>query len=142
MEQVYRPAKPYRIISWLAIVFMIGYSIYMSSLGWGKESLVSNAVPLIIAAISTVFFINQIKSKVIISDVSIVSFNLFSRKELEFKNISGFEINGRMIDIVPNDQKYRRLSVYDYVRDDDGESLMQWLEKNLTDLDQKKEKAI
>jgi hypothetical protein len=84
MEEIYRLAKPYKMIFGLLPIFVICYSTYLSSLGWGKESLISNAVPLIFAAISALFFINRIKSKVIISDVS---FNLFSKKELPLKNI-------------------------------------------------------
>ncbi len=117
------------------VLFALCYSIYLSSLGWGKESLVSNAVPLIFAVIAALVLINQIKSKVIISDTSIVSINLFLKKELELKNIRGFRINYRQIVIEPIEQGYPRLEVYNYT--DGNQFLWQWCEKNLTDLNKK-----
>jgi hypothetical protein len=117
------------------VLFALCYSIYLSSLEWGKDSLVSNAVPLIFGVIAALVFINQIKSKVIISDTSIFSVNLFLKKELELKNIRGFRIYGKQIFIEPIEQGCPRLEVYNYT--DGNQFLWQWCEKNLTDLDKK-----
>ena len=137
MGQVFKISKLNKILYWSLLVGMSFYLIYMSSLSWGTGRFDSIVIPLAAAVIGALIFINQIKSKVIISDISIVKTNLFSKKELQLKNIKGFRIDYRTIVIEPVEQGYPRLVVRDYVSADGSQLLTQWLEKNLTDLDKK-----
>lgn len=138
MKQVYQVSRPIKTSLCLVLTCVLFYSIYLFSLSWNTHSIFSVIVPIIMGTGALLFLINTIKRKVIISETSITQINLFEKKELQLKNVLGFRINNKMIAIEPIDHSYSYLSVYNYVRSDGNETLMQWLEKNLTDLNKDK----
>jgi hypothetical protein len=137
MEQVYTIWKPIKISFLVGLVSVVLYFAFILIKNWNVDSTNTIWLTLILVSVCILVFINTVKSKIIISDKSIRQINLFSKKELEFKNIRGFRINGRTIVVAPTAMVYPQLIVYNYVRIDGECTLLDWLEKNLKDLDKR-----
>lgn len=134
MEQVYTISKPIKISFCLGATAIICYSIYLISTGLKTGKTDDIIVPLLMMVAVLLITINQLKSRVVISDRSIVQSNLFFRKELEFKDIAGFRLYGKAILINPVKAGDPVLQLYNYNTSDGNETLMQWIEKNLKNL--------
>jgi len=134
MEQVYTISKPIKISFCLGATALICYFIYLLSAGLKTGKTDGIIVSLLMMVAVLLITINKLKSRVVISDRSIVQSNLFFKKELEIKDIEGFRLYGKAILINPVKVGNPVLQLYNYDRSDGNETLMQWIEKNLKDL--------
>jgi hypothetical protein len=99
--------------------------------------------PVVFGTGGVVTLINQFKSKLIISDYSIVRTTVFGTKELLRADIKGFRINNKVIVIEPVEAGYSKIKIRDYSSIGNLNNLTSWLRTNLKDLnkeDYEKEK--
>ncbi len=90
--------------------------------------------PLIVLIGGELIIGNQIKRKIIISDNSIKSVNIFRTKEIPFDHIKGVRIGEKVIYIESDQDNYPKITLNDYISIDDSAGLSAWLTTNFKDL--------
>jgi len=153
--------RPYYSIMQTEYTTSIGYKIFYSAAGLavtgaglffyfypGKAGqLLTLLIPLLFVASGLLIIVNQFKRKIIITDNSIISVNVFKSKELPFDHIKGVRMGEKLMKIVPDQPAYLQISISDYISLGDSDGLIAWLTTNFKDLDaveleQEKEKIL
>ena len=136
MEQEYTVSTGFKIFYGVIAIFLLGFSIFLFSMGEGKaDTPLIYSIPILSLISSILLIITQVKRKVIISDQSIIKVNAFSRKELLFSAIKGVRVGQKAIQIEPFSASDPKISIGNYLDYKDSGEMRKWLEEHFTDID-------
>ncbi|HEX8018994.1 hypothetical protein [Mucilaginibacter sp.] len=130
MEQEYTISTGWRIFYGAVAIAAIIFSLFL--LPKAANGLI--ILPILFGTIGVATLINQFKSKLTISDDSIVRTTVFGTKELLRTHIKGFRINDKVIVIESLQAGYTKIKIRDYSSIGNLGELTKWLRENLRDL--------
>jgi hypothetical protein len=122
MEKEYTISIGWKIFMITVAVFLIGFSIFLLSLGTGRNNNdLIFLMPLTIFIGGVWIIIQQIKSKIIITDTEITRVNAFSAKEIAINDIKGCRVGSKVIVIVSSNPNSSNITInnYDVLRNSD-----------------------
>lgn len=85
---------------------------------------------------SILIVIGTLKRKIFVYDDRIVHTNLFRTRELSLIDIKGCRIGQKVINIIPNNSSYSKITINNYIDYAGSGELTKWLRESFTDLDQ------
>ncbi|WP_426668626.1 hypothetical protein ACPPVU_20625 [Mucilaginibacter sp. McL0603] len=135
MEQEFTISKGLKIVYSALAIFLAGFAFFLFSLDNSKAGPVGLLIPIFLLIFAFIIIVNQVRSKVIISDISITRISVFSNKELLFTEIEGCRIGQKVIYIEPVSPLNSKITINNYIDLRDSDELVKWLKEHFTDLD-------
>jgi hypothetical protein len=115
MEKEYTISIGWKIFMITVAVFLIGFSIFLLSLGTGKNNNdLIFLMPLTIFIGGIWLIAQQIRRKIIITDSDITSISAFTSKKIEINNIKGCRVGEKTIVIVPLSSNDSQITINSY----------------------------
>src|SRR5687767_2585050 len=117
----YKIAKGWAIIIYIFAPLMIALFVWVLLMPFQKEEISLDAtwflIPVSIAmiALSILGIVDAYKSRLLISDDSIKSINVFSNRELMLDEIKGYTVNEQYIFLKPKDQSKKIIKISKYI---------------------------
>jgi hypothetical protein len=135
MEKEYTIATGWKILYGVISTCLIGVSVFLFTKHGPQTGLLFILMPawLIIAACAMMF--NVFKSKVVVSDYSIITTSIRGTKEIINTDVKGFRVGEKAIFIEPVPDGYRKLIIPDYRTIGNKDELLNWLKTHFTNLD-------
>lgn len=130
MEQEYTISLYWRLFYSALAIAAIVFSLFLLT----KSTNGLIIFPIVFGTGGVAILINQFKSKLTITDYSIVRITVFGTKELLRADIKGFRIMEKSIVIEPVQAGYSKIKVNDYSSIGNLGELTKWLRENLRDL--------
>lgn len=138
MEREYSISMGWRLFYGLVALALIVFAIFLIT-----KTPNGFIFSIVLGGGGALILVNLFKSKLIISDYSIVRITVFGTKEHLRGDIEGFRINDKIIVIEPAKAGYSKIKIRDYLSIGNLDELTTWLRTNLRDLnkeDYEKEK--
>ena len=135
MQREFTVSKGLKFVYSGLAVLLGGFALFLLTIDHSKAGPIVLLIPISLFAFAFIIILNQVKSKVIISDTAITRTSAFSNKSLAFTEIKGCRIGQKVIYIEPISVSDSRITINNYIDLGDSEELVEWLRKNFTDLD-------
>jgi hypothetical protein len=135
MEQEYTTSLGYKIFYSLLGAGMIIFAFFLGDIRSPNQPEALLLIPLILLTGSVLIFINIVRRKVVIYNDSILVVNLFTNKEVDFKDIKGCRIGSKLIVIEPVSAEYPTIRIGNYIDFSNSSQLTATIKEKFKDLD-------
>jgi len=136
MEQEYTISTGWKIFMISVATILIGFSIFLFSLGEGKSNnpfIILLPISILIGGIWII--VQQIRKKIIITDESITRINAFGSKEIAIKDVKGCRIGDKVIYIEAVSVDNAEITINNYDLLGNSEELKNYFKENFKDID-------
>lgn len=134
MNREYPISTGYKFFYYIIALGMIAFVLFLFS----RPSDINTALFIILfvtASVALAIMINMFKSKIIVSENSIIRTNIFKTKELYFTDIKGFRADSKIITLESASASISKMKIFNYEEYADHKDLELWIRDKFKDLD-------